>query len=149
MTEVITKRADGSLDVGLLCDDPSLTKQADAAACDINKIMAKYERSGLLLHVNQNQAMYADVSSVPDYQGALEIVRKADDMFASLPAEIRAKFDNDPAEYLRFVSDPANKDTMDKLGMLAKAEVPPPALADQVVEALTKVGAVVAAPPKV
>lgn len=151
MSEIITKRSSGYLDVGLSCDEPSLTKQAEAAACDINKIMAKYEKSGLILHLNQNEAMYADVSSVPDYQGALAIVQKADEMFGSLPAEIRARFENDPAKYLSFVADPANKELMQTMGMIAKVPDAPPSMADGIVEALTKAGVVVpaVAPAKV
>lgn len=149
MTDVIVKRPDGSLDVGLLCEDPSLTKQSEAASCDINKIMAKYERSGILQHVNANEAFYADVSNVPDYQAALEVVRKADDLFMSLPADIRARFDNDPAEYLKFVGDPANKELMGKLGMLNVEAPKDPTLAEQVVEALKTVGAVAPAAAKV
>lgn len=118
MTDVIVKRANGTLDVGLLCDDPSLTKQSESAACDINKIMAKYEKSQLITHLNENEAFYADVSQVPDYQGALKIVRDADDMFMSLPADVRSRFDNDPQEYLSFVSNPANKPELIKMGIL-------------------------------
>lgn len=154
MTDVIEKRVvvgpDGTqhtlLSVGLLCEDESLTKQSEAAACDINKIMAKYEKSGLLMHVNANEGFYADVSAVPDYQGALAIVRKSDEMFMSLPAEIRSRFDNDPAKYLAFCSDPANKQVMQDMGMLAKDPVADPSLADQVVDALKAAGVAVPAP---
>lgn len=121
--DVIVRREDGSLDVGLLCDDPSLTKQSEADACNINKIMAKYEKDGVLRHVNANQGFYADVSKMPDYQGCLAVVRQAEDLFMSIPAEIRAKFDHDPQKYFDFVSDPANGEEMIKLG-LRQVKVP-------------------------
>lgn len=134
MTEVVVKRPNGTLDVGLFCPEPSLTKQSESEACDINKIMAKYERTGLLAHLNANEAFYADVSNVPDYQGAFEVVRKADELFMSLPAEIRARFENDPGKYLEFVSNPANKDEMVKLGIV----VSPKAVAPVLVEVVAK-----------
>lgn len=142
MTDVIVKREDGSLDVGLRCDDPSLTVQSEAAACDINKIMARYEKSGLISHLNQNAAFYADVSAVPDYQAALDVVEKADALFMSLPAEIRAEFDNDPGRYLDFVSDPANKARMIELGIIEKPLPEKPSLAEEVASAIKASGLV-------
>lgn len=118
MPEVINVREDGSRDVSFFCEGESLTKQSEAAACDINRIMAKYERTGVLSHVAENVGFYADVSNVPDYQAALAVVESAQGLFASIPAEIRARFDNDPAQFLHFVSDPANKPELVKLGFL-------------------------------
>ena len=50
-----------------------------------------------------------------------------------LPAQMRSRFNNDPAELLKFIKDPANLDEAVKLGILVKKEapkgdpVPPPA----------------------
>lgn len=118
MTVIVKERADGSRSVGLLCEDPSLTKQSERDACDINKIMAQYERSGVLKHVALNSGFYADVSSVPDYQAAFDVVAAADTLFASLPADIRARFNNNPGDYLDFVSNPANRDELIKMGVI-------------------------------
>lgn len=125
MSKIIRERENGTRSVSLLCDEPSMTKQADADSCDINKIMARYEKTGVLQHVALNPGFYADVSAVPDYQAALAIVESADSLFASLPASIRGRFDNDPAAYLAFVSDPANRDEMEKLGLLKPVEPKP------------------------
>lgn len=122
MPEIIKVRDDGTRDVSFVCEGVSLTKQSEAAACDINRIMAKYERDGVISHVSENVGFYADVSNVPDYQGALAIVEKAEAMFSSIPAEIRARFDNDPQLFLDFVSNPLNKSELVKLGFL-KEEV--------------------------
>lgn len=48
MTDVVTVREDGTLRVQLLCEDKSLTRQSEAGACDINRIMATYEKTGVL-----------------------------------------------------------------------------------------------------
>lgn len=114
--------------VVVLCQDKSLTKQAEAEMCDINFIMRKYDKSGLVSHLNDRPGFYADVSSVPDYQASLAIVRQAQQVFAELPGKMRARFNNDPAEYLAFVENPANREEMIELGMIPKPEpVPEPA----------------------
>lgn len=123
MPEVIVVRADGSRDVSFICEGESLTKQSEAPACDINRIMAKYEKSGIITHLNENPGFFADVSSMPDYMGALAIVDKASAVFAALPAELRARFENNPALYLEFATNPANREEMITLGMI---NPPPP-----------------------
>ncbi len=95
----------------------SLTRQSEMAACDINNIMAKYEKTGVL-PVEGREAFYADVSMMGDYRSALENVRMADEAFMSLPAKVRSKFDNDPAGFLDFCSDPANRDEMVEMGLI-------------------------------
>ena len=52
-------------------------------------------------------------------------------MFMTVPAHIRAEFDNDPAKFLAFVQDDANTEKMREMGLLQKvpqaAPEPPPA----------------------
>lgn len=117
MSQLIEVRADGSRRVALICDEPSLTKQSAKDECDINAIMKKYERTKLVSHINQNPGFYDDVSEVPDYQGALAVVSQAHDMFASMPAQLRARFQNDPGVFLSFVADPLNADELVQLGL--------------------------------
>lgn len=107
-------------------DEPSLTKQSMKAECDINNIMKRFERTGLITHNAARQAYFADVSEVPDFAAAVATVRKAEDMFMSLPAKLRARFDNDPAAYVAFTADPANKDEMISLGLIDKEPVVAP-----------------------
>lgn len=104
---------------------PTLTKVADAPSCDINKIMARYERDGIIQHVNRYAGRYEDVSGLVSFQEAQDIVRRGVTAFESLPASIRARFENSPEQFLEFVSNPANKEEMRKMGLL-KAEASPP-----------------------
>lgn len=113
--------------VSFVCDGPSMTKQSESDACDVNKIMKQYERTGYLPPAD-DLGFYADVSSVPDYQAALAIVEKASFVFDSLPGEFRARMDNDPAKYLAWVADPANRAEMVKLGMIVEAVAAPVAV---------------------
>lgn len=105
--------------------DGVMTKQAFKAECDINTIMEKYARDGLLDHVSKYEGQYADVSAEVDYQMALETIFRAEEAFMSLPAKIRTKFDNDPQRFLEFVEDPSNHEEMIELGLRKKGEVSP------------------------
>lgn len=94
------------------------TKQAMKDECDINVIMAKYKQTGLIEFTQKHQPQYADVSGL-DFQSSLEIVAKARDMFADLPASTRKEFNNDPGEMLDFVQDPDNRAQALEMGLIA------------------------------
>lgn len=108
-------------------------QQHFAEECDINNIMRQYEQTGLWTHVNQYQGEYGDFTDVVDYQTAYDVVLKADEMFSTLPAVVRARFENDPASFLAFVDNPANTDELVKLGL---ARVRDPSDADRIVDAI-------------
>lgn len=99
---------------------PSRAKQEFKAECDINNIMAKYARSGLIEHVNRYQGQYGDFTEVVDYQEALNMVSQAQSAFMSLPASIRTRFENDPGKYLAFVQDPGNSEELVRMGLATK-----------------------------
>jgi len=101
----------------LIFSRPSRTKQSFRDECDINNILRKFNVTGQL-PVGSVQPQYGDFSGITDYQSALNAVMAAQDSFLALPAKIRAKFDNDPALFVEFVSDEANKDEMKALGLL-------------------------------
>lgn len=102
------------------CEGPSMTKQSEAAACDINLIMKRYEKSGVISHLNRYQGSYEDVSSGISYQEARNQVIRADAAFMSLPAHIRTRFMNDPGKFLEAVSDPSRHAELVELGILPK-----------------------------
>lgn len=104
--------------VPLECKLPSRTKQSMKAECDINQIVANLRRTGLLSHVNTRAPMYADVSAIPDYLSALNIVNAAKASFDALPAKVRQRFANDPGQLIGFLQDPANRDEGVALGLL-------------------------------
>lgn len=114
---------------------PSVTKQSFAKQCDINHIMARYRKTGLVDHVSQFKGDYSDLTDVPSYQEAMNKIILAKDCFSSLPSDIRKHFDNDPAQFLAFVSDPNNVDAMVEMGLATRREVPaavPPEVPDEV-----------------
>lgn len=100
---------------------PSLTHQSEAQACDINQILARWQKTGVLEHRNQHEGSYADFTNTPsDYHESMNSVLRADEMFSSLPSSVRRRFHNDPGAFLDFVADPNNAQEMVKMG-LAKA----------------------------
>ena len=108
----------------------SMTEQSHTKHCDINNIINRFTRTGVLDHVNQREPQYTDVSSCPDYHGALEIVHATEEMFSSLPAELRDRFGNDAGKYLAWINDPANAEEAVELGLLPAEQggaVKPPA----------------------
>lgn len=96
----------------------SMTRQSFKKDCDINYIMAKYQKTGLIEHVNRYQGNYGDFLNVDDYQSSLIKVMQANDAFESLPSSLRKRFSNDPAEFLSFVQNPDNRDEMIELGLI-------------------------------
>ena len=98
------------------------TQQNFAKDCDINEIMKRYEKTGLVAHVNRFQGSYGDVTGALDFHSAQNAVIAATEAFMTLPARIRQKFANDPGAFLAFVEDPANEDKMRDMGLLPPAE---------------------------
>lgn len=106
----------------LVCG-PSRTKQAHASECDINAIVRRYDKDGVITHLRNDQATYADVSEMGSYRETIHTVREAKEDFLRLPHEIRAEFDNDPAAYLDFLAT-ADSDAIEALEGLLKAPGP-------------------------
>lgn len=103
----------------------SMTKQSFKDETNINRIMSKYQATGIVTHLNQKNPMYGDFSDVPDYQTALNLVLSANESFMQLPAKIRAKFSNDPAEFLDFVGNPDNAEELYTLGLAVRPSEAP------------------------
>ncbi len=104
----------------------SLTKQAMKSDTDINNIMAKYAKTGLMTHLAKHEGKYGDFSGVVDYHTALNSMIEADTAFASLPSKIREEFDNDAGKFMEFVHDPENLDQMVEMGLAHAPEAPTP-----------------------
>ncbi|AXL14645.1 internal scaffolding protein [Microviridae sp.] len=96
----------------------SLTHQSMKDECDINNIMKKWEKTGILEHKNNFQGQYGDFTQVPsDYHESMNQVLAANEMFETLPAKIRKQFGNDPGQFLDFATDPENNQKMIDMGL--------------------------------
>lgn len=96
---------------------PSRTKQEFRDECDINKIMSRYEKTGILNHVNKYQGQYGDFSNVTTYEDAFDQLQKANEMFMTLPARVREKFQNEPQNFIKYMEDPKFYQEQLKLGL--------------------------------
>lgn len=97
---------------------PSMTVQADASEADINKIIARFEKAGMVTRLNSVQPFYGDVSQLDGLQDALIKVQQADDLFMSMSAQIRERFDNDPVKMVDFLNDDRNRAEAESIGMV-------------------------------
>lgn len=111
-----------------------LTKQSHRDECDINQIMARFQKTGVLDFAQNHQGQYADVTGL-DYEVGMQNIRKADAMFQDLPSSLRARFHNDPREFLDFVQDEDNRAEATRLGLLNSVAEPLPLSQDVLEEA--------------
>lgn len=102
---------------GFACQGETRTKQCFQKECDINFILAKYQKTGLIDHVSRFGGDYSDLTDNVDYHTALNITLDANDAFSSLPSSIRKRFNNSPEAFLDFVSDPNNASELISLGL--------------------------------
>lgn len=101
----------------------SMTDQQYRDECDIDMILKRY-KVGQPLPQTARKGVYGDFSDVQDFASCLDRVKSAMDDFASLPAELRARFGNDPRAYYEYVLDPANQEECVRLGLREAPTVP-------------------------
>lgn len=104
-------------------EEPSRTKQAFRDECDVNNILSRYRRTGLIDYKNVYSAQYGDIPAM-DFQQAQNLVLRARKMYDDLPSTVRREFAS-PYDFLDFVQNPANGDRMVELGL---RNPPPPAV---------------------
>jgi phage internal scaffolding protein len=102
---------------GLHCEDATLAQQQFKDECDINNILRQFAISGILPDAPISPK-YGDFTGVSDYKTALDRVMTMDEEFFALPANIRARFENDPEQLLIFLDNEENRLEAEKLGLL-------------------------------
>ncbi len=106
------------------CGKKSMTEQSHRDACDVNNVMRQYGQTGVLPQGSARMGEFIDCSTVDDYKASVDLVMETSAMFSDLPAELRARFANNPIELLAFVADPENTDEAIELGLCEPVEVP-------------------------
>lgn len=114
-----------SLAAGFECAGESLAVQSAEEECNINTIVRRFGITGELPN-NLRMPQSGDFTNVPDFHTAMNLVRQAQEEFVRVPAEIRARFNNDPARFMAFVEDDANYDEALRLGLVNARPVVPP-----------------------
>lgn len=109
--------------------DRSLTNQADLEASDINNIMKKYEKTGVIVDALgiERKPVFGDFTEFKSYHETLASVRRAEGVFMQLPAATRNRFENDPEKLFQFLENPENKAEAIKLGLIELTPEAPPA----------------------
>lgn len=134
-------RADATR-VLLFPEGPSLTRQEFAEDCDLNLLMARYEKTGVISHVSQREPIYADLTDVPSSLAeAMDIIKIAEQSFMTLPATVRREFDNDAVRFVEFASDPTNVDKLREWGLAKPLPVAQEPLAVRVIPDAEPAGA--------
>ena len=112
--------------VATINKEETRTQQQFRDKVNINSIMAKYRKTGLIDHVRKNPGVYSDMTKVVSYQEALNTVISAQATFDTLPANVRARFQNDPHQLIEFLKDSKNDEEAGKLGLIIPKAPPKP-----------------------
>lgn len=105
---------------------PSRTQQHLKNECDINSILEKYRKTGMISHVRKGSAQYGDFTQIKDFKQNLDMVRDAHLAFDQLPAVLRKRFQNDPTKLVEFLDNPQNLEEAQNLGLVQKPLQQPP-----------------------
>lgn len=110
-----------------LDDTPERTKQSFKEECNINNIMARYQRTGIVDHVAKHGGSYQDCSAIT-FTESMQTVARATSMFQELPSAARKRFHNSPLEFLEYLDGDPSHAEMHDLGLTLDGppEPPPP-----------------------
>lgn len=79
----------------VVCGQPTKTKQSLKRDCDINYIVDRFLKTGILDHVASSDGYFSgDFVCPTDYQNALEVLSKAEEQFEALPVQVRSRYSN-------------------------------------------------------
>jgi phage internal scaffolding protein len=96
------------------------TEQHHKNECDVNEIIKKYDKEGLISHITKIEAKFGDLTGA-DFKNAMDLITNSQSMFNQLPPEIRARFKNSPEHLLNFMEDPNNRNEAIQLGLIPKS----------------------------
>ena len=92
------------------------TEQSHKDRVDVNNIIKKYARTGVIDHMHFVDPSFQDCTSI-DFKTAMDRVLKVQEAFEKIPSNIRNRFDNDPSKFMAFYENPENKEEAKKLGL--------------------------------
>lgn len=102
-------------------NDPIITRQEDAAAVDLNRILARFKVTGQMPPLRQPN--YSEVDYDMDLQGAFAAIAQAKAIYRDLPEAVKAKY-GDWREVLAAAESGQLKEDM--VDPTTKEEAPPP-----------------------
>lgn len=113
---------------GIVFTEPSMTQQHFKDETMIDNILQKYAETGFLTDpfTPKRPIQFGDFSDVKDFQTAQNAIALATEYFESLPANVRASFNNSPQEFLNALNDPEQRSKLEELGFVAPEEAKAP-----------------------
>lgn len=131
----------------IVISEPSLTKQSFAKEADINTIVGRVIKGGIVPQ-GDRKPQYGDFVGL-DYRAMQDRIAQVNQSFAELPSDLRRRFDNDPQALLDFIGNPENEAEAVELGLLPTFEqnTPPEAPGKGVPEPVKTETPTPAAPP--
>ena len=76
--------------VSTTIEGQSMTRQSHKAECDINNIVKRFNRDGVITHLNKHGEQYDDVTGA-DFTSMMNTVALAQVMFDELPPIVTGK----------------------------------------------------------
>lgn len=98
-------------------DKPNPTKQEFKHECDVNVIVARFQKTGIAPPAVGIEN-YLDVSEMTDYKQAVDMLMAAEDDFKKLPMKIKEEVGNTAQGLLDYVADENNKQQLIDWGLL-------------------------------
>lgn len=107
-----------SQETGLDCseDKGGRTQQQFKEETDINTIVERFGISGETPPA-MNFPSEQDFTETFDFQTSMNVIVQARESFMTLPAKTRARFQNDPQQFMEFMHDSENIPEMVKMGL--------------------------------
>lgn len=110
-----------SLESGLACPpEDDVAQQQFKEESDINEIVRRFGLTGTVPEAFR-MPEYCDYRDAPvDFHAAMNFVRDSQNVFLTLPAHVRARFDNDAGRLTQFLENPENRAEAISLGLIER-----------------------------
>jgi phage internal scaffolding protein len=95
----------------------TLVEQHHKDALDIKQIIRNAKKGIISNHLKKYDGQFMNLPNSVDYHGAQIVIAKAKEMWATVPAKVRASFNNDPSAYVDFMQNPENYEKIKDMGM--------------------------------
>lgn len=105
--------------------DESQTVQSDADLADLNKIIARYKKTGIVAGLNEAQGQFLDVSQHQDFAEVMRTARAAEMEFMKLPSKVREEFGHDVANWLDAAFDRDKREALVDSGVIENTGLAP------------------------
>lgn len=117
----------------------SLTVQSEHDETDVNLIIAKYNKFGILPELKNSEPYFTDevIEYYGDFHTHTQKIKAAENYFNSLPSELREYFDNSVNKLAIWITNPDNAEEAIKLGLISKPVAPSALVVSEAVDAST------------